>query len=300
MKSTTIGGLAAALVFVVVIAACNPLTMTPASPTVVPPNPVTATPTSPVGSPLSVKGPLLDDFDRNLARWRSAGISRYAFVYTPSCFCPLRPHLVVGDGASIRIDGLVVDGSVAPPMGAPAGVEGLFAIVHRAILGDRATITYDANTGVPIAMDSDPIADAVDDELTFDVSDWTLQPPDDALVGRVAAARAAWNQRGISSYRWSIKITCECATTGRAYDITVKDGNASVRSRGRRIASYDLEGVPLTVPALFDEATTAAMLDGSTIAFDPEYRYPTQITTHDARPDAVPTVTIRVTSFLVG
>ena len=29
------------------------------------------------------------EFDRNLATWQASGITRYAFTYTPFCFCPI-------------------------------------------------------------------------------------------------------------------------------------------------------------------------------------------------------------------
>jgi Family of unknown function (DUF6174) len=277
MRSTTIGGLVAALAVTVAAAACGSVSVAP-SPLGSPRGPLAVTPPIPVGSPLSVKGPLLGDFDRNLARWRASGITRYAFTYTPSCFCPLVPHLVIGDGPSIRIDGVPVDGNASPPIGAPVGVDGLFAIVHRAILGDRATITYDEATGVPIAMDSDPIADAVDDELSFQVSGWTLDPPDDALLGRVTAARQVWAARRVASYALSIDITCECTYDGRSFRVSVRDGDvASVRSAGKQVDPTQLQELPLTVDVLFDHAAWEAPNGRTAIEFDRDLGYPTRI-----------------------
>lgn len=277
MRSTTIGGLAAVFVLALLAVACDQVTGMPTKSVGPPLGAPTVAPTSPPGSPLSDKGPLLADFDRNLARWRATGLSRYAFTFTPSCFCPLLPHLVIGDGPSVRIDGVPVDGTTAP-IGAPVGVEGLFTIVHRAILGDRATITYDDSTGVPIAMDSDPIADAVDDELSFAVSGWTLDPPDDALLGRVTAARHVWSTRRVASYTMSIRIRCTCTDDGRSWEVTVQDGDvASVRAGGKRIDPTQVQELPFTVDALFDVAARDAPNGRTAIQFDRDLGYPRRI-----------------------
>src|SRR5262249_10544003 len=98
------------------MAGCGPLTVSP------------SVPADPDASLPMPKGPLMADYDRHLATWQASGIARYAFTYSPTCFCPLTQHLIVGDGGVVRIDGVPVDGSVDPPIGAPVGVEGLFEI----------------------------------------------------------------------------------------------------------------------------------------------------------------------------
>src|SRR2546426_1498720 len=185
--------------------------------------PIVATPIVPVDSPLTPKQPLMAEFDENLAKWQAAGIKRYAFSFAPFCFCALGEHLVVGDGDEVRVDGVAV-GAMAPPPGTPVGVDGLFDIVRRAIQGDRATITYDSPTGVPIAMDSDPIANAIDDELSFKVTGWTLDPPDDRVLGRITTGRRLWERQNVASYSWSFRISCDCVDDGRRFDVTVNDG----------------------------------------------------------------------------
>lgn len=223
------------------------------------------------------KQSLIDEYARNVATWQMAGISRYGFTYTPFCFCSLGTHMVVGDGGVIRIDGVAIDSSTPESEGVPAGVPGVFDLVRRAIDGDSVTVRYDPRTGVPIAMDSDPVANAIDDELTFKVTDWTLEPPDDQLLGRLTAARRVWERQKLSSYAWSIAITCECVYDGRRFDITVRDGDPTVRSRGERIANDELEGVPLTVTALFDRVAVWVTKPGSSATFDPELAYPTRV-----------------------
>jgi len=225
---------------------------------------------------------LLDELDRNIATWTAARISRYAFTYQRSCFCDNTPHLVVGDGAAVRIDGVAVDPSETEHEWTPVGVPGLFAVVRRAIDGDKVTVTYDPATGVPLAMDSDPMQNAIDDELSFRVEGWTLDPPDDSLLGRVTAARALWSAKQVARYTMTVRITCvNCAMDGRIYTAVVRDGDAVVTRDGKRIPLDDpeLEGVPVRVESLFDIATWAVTHASTTVAFDPDLGYPTRIAT---------------------
>ena len=261
--------------------------------------PIDTTPIdTPIGSPLTPKEPLKAEFDRHLAIWQASGITTYAFTYAPSCFCPLISHLIVSDGTQVRIDGLAV-GPVAPPIGAPVGVDGLFDIARRAINGDHATIGYDDATGVPIAMDSDPIANAVDDELSFKVTDWTLDPPDDRVLGAISKGRRLWEAQGLRTYTWSIKFACDCFYDGRRYDITVNDDGPAVRSGGKPVPAEDLFDVPVTIPEFFDLVTGWAVTDEATVALDPVRGYPLRAKFHATRPDTVQSETIRVVSFTV-
>ena len=248
---------------------------------------------TPTGSLPTPKQPLMAEFDRNLATWQASRITRYAFTFSPSCFCDTTPHLVVADGDAIRIDG------VAPNQrtGAPEGVPGLFEIVRRAIEGDRAAIGYDESTGVPTTMDSDPVANAVDDEFSFKVSEWTVDPPDDRVLGSISNARRLWDGQDLQTYAWSIRIACDCFFDGRRYDITVKDGDPTVKSRGKPVAVEELDGVPLTIPAFFDLTRGWAVAAETTVAFDGERGYPTRAEVHDPRSDAVKSETIVVESF---
>lgn len=283
MRRSTVAGLA--VVLAALATACGPL---------IPHTPITG----PIGSPLTPKQPLMADFDRNLATWQASGITRYAFTYTPFCFCMIGSHLIVSDGTEIRIDGVAV-GAMEPPSGAPVGVEGLFAIVQRAIKGDYSTIGYDESTGVPMTMDSDPIGNGIDDELSVKVSDWTLDAPDDRVLGTITNARRLWDGQNLRTYTWSIEIACDCVHEGRRYEITVTDGGPTVRSLGKRVAVDELEGVPLTIPAFFDAVARWAVTAETKVAFDGERGFPTRAEFHDTRPEAVQFMMITVVSFAV-
>ena len=64
-----------------------------------------------------------------------------------------------------------------------------------------------------MAMDSDPMANAIDDELSFTVDGWTLDPPDDRLLGQVTAARDRWLAGNVAWYTMRIRVACDCAMT---------------------------------------------------------------------------------------
>ena len=229
----------------------------------------------------------MDEFDRNLATWQAAGITRYAFTWKPMCFCDTTPRLVVADGAALRIDGI----PAGPEPWIPAGVPGLFEIVRRAINGDSASVDYDATTGVPVSMTSDPVANGVDDELSFAIDDWTLEPPDDRFLGDVSRARAIWNAKGIESYSMTLKANHE------VYEVAVRNDQLSVTQGGRKLPMNLLEDV-YSVRALFDglvvDATQGHL---STLAFDDELGYPTEIITVADRRSGTKAATVRVTNF---
>lgn len=244
------------------------------------------------------KQALLDELDRNLATWQASGITRYAFRYEPFCFCDTTPHLVVGDDGVVRIDGLVAEDAAALG-GTPFGVEGLFAIVRRAIDGDQVSTTYDPVTGVPISMESDPITNAIDDELSFKVTNWTLDAPDDRLLGLVTTARQRWVRQQIGAYSMSISISCDCVYDGRRFDVAVRDGEVTATSRGKRLDVNDLEGVPLTIEALFDLAATWATVHQSSAVFDDRLGYPTHVAVDPRPPIPGQAETIDVVAFTV-
>ena len=223
------------------------------------------------------KQPLRDELEANVATWEAAGVDRYAFTFRPSCFCPRDPHLVVVEGAETRIDGVPV-GPDQEPWDTPAGVPGLFELVRRAIEGDSVTVTYDPVTGVPLAMDSDPIEAAIDDEFSFTVEEWTDEPPDDRLLGEVTRARALWRDRQPVSYSMTFRTACDgCGQAPETYELTVRGGETVVRSGDRTYDADDLAGLPLTVEGLFDGAMYAATRSLTDFAADPELGYPTLI-----------------------
>lgn len=89
-----------------------------------------------------------------------------------------------------------------------------------------------------------------------------------------------WDAAGIESYTFTIERFCFCPMTGPLM-VTVVDGEiASVTKRGKEIDldSDVLQGLPLTVDALFLEAERAqAQADDVAVSYDPDLGYPTRI-----------------------
>jgi hypothetical protein len=99
-------------------------------------------------------------------RWRAKGVPNYTMRLTRSCFCPSYTKLAV----TVR-DRKVV-GSASTPRGFdPVSVDDLFAI----ILGgkaDKFSVTYNDEYGYPESLALDQIVNAIDDEVTYRISDY--------------------------------------------------------------------------------------------------------------------------------
>lgn len=256
-------------------AACGPIAPTAA--------------TSPIPSDFTQKGPLMAAFDENLAKWQAAGITRYAFTYQPQCFCDITTRLVVADGREVRIDGV----PAGPVSGTPVGVPGLFDFARRAIKGDNAAIEYDPVTGVPIHLTSDPVRNAIDDELTFTVTHWTLEPPDDQRIGDVSRALARWQAQQILDYSMTLTIDRDI------YHVKVRDASPAVTKGGRRLDPDDLTEVPTDVWQLLRFAADYARTGSATVTLDDQIGYPRRIVV-DGGPTGGSGQTIEVTNFKRG
>ncbi|HEX5827319.1 MAG TPA: DUF6174 domain-containing protein, partial [Candidatus Limnocylindrales bacterium] len=82
----------------------------------------------------------------------------------------------------------------------------------------------------------------------------------------LAAARAAWEARGIDDYTWEVVFGCECLLNGSTV-VRVADGvPVEAANNGAPIAIADIEGFPLTVEAVFDEARATLEGGGSVSA----------------------------------
>lgn len=122
------------------------------------------------------------ELERARERWAARRPDGYAFVVVRSCNCTLEgigPAVVeVDDDGSVsrQFVNPQLAGSIPSPTLFPA-VEGLFAIVEEALAGDahRVEATYDPNLGHPIRIDIDYSDPAVDDEITYVISDFTVR-----------------------------------------------------------------------------------------------------------------------------
>jgi hypothetical protein len=139
-------------VFLIVLTACSAAPM--------------ATPT-----PLS---PLVE----NRQKWESQNINHYRFTLSIICFCAFSDKMPL----TIEVkDGQVV--SMVDNQGQPvtdfkdtfdqySSIEKLFELLDLAMNGgaDKVTVTYHATYGYPEAVDIDYVEEAIDDEISFTIS----------------------------------------------------------------------------------------------------------------------------------
>lgn len=109
--------------------------------------------------------------------WAGLGIDDYRFTLAYHCFCPFADPLTV----TVR-DGSVVD--VASPNGRrppdeaidwwPMTIPAVFATLRDNLDASRISVTFDPPTGIPIKATVDPIANAADDEFSFEITDFQI------------------------------------------------------------------------------------------------------------------------------
>ena len=104
-------------------------------------------------------------------RWLDAGIADYRFSVQAQCFCPqVDPAVVtVRDGAVVSVE---PSGSFVWPE-VMVAVPDLFVSIDDARdKYDEVDVTYDEQLGYPRRIFEDRIGNAIDDEVTFVVSDF--------------------------------------------------------------------------------------------------------------------------------
>jgi uncharacterized protein DUF6174 len=114
----------------------------------------------------------------NRQKWSQNGFSDYTFTLRMDCFCaingPVRV-LVIADSArqvTMESTGEVLNASWIPT------IKKLFDFIDQEIARPAAVlqVTYDATLGYPTKIVADPIANAVDDEITYTVSNVSPLP----------------------------------------------------------------------------------------------------------------------------
>jgi hypothetical protein len=173
----------ALLLTLAVTAACGGLATTastdetppaePGGPSVEPPPEM-----EPDGETGELVEPWLRELDEARARWEALGLERYTIELSRGCFCPVE---FVGPFRVMVADGRIESVEYAPggPKGKPPAeatrfipsVEGLFAEIEEANVTGAAEVrvTYDLETGVPTDIYIDQIAEAVDEEISYEV-----------------------------------------------------------------------------------------------------------------------------------
>ncbi|MBL8775614.1 MAG: hypothetical protein JNK12_06780 [Acidimicrobiales bacterium] len=102
-------------------------------------------------------------------RWEAAAIDDYTWSFTRLCFCPvLSAEVRVEDGEAVT-ESIDVEFGEADELDF-ATMDELLSFLAREIEdSDDVTVEYDAETGRVLRFDADRIAEAVDDELGYQV-----------------------------------------------------------------------------------------------------------------------------------
>lgn len=127
------------------------------------------------------------EYDQNIKKWQEAGVSHYRFDLFVVCFCPFRDlmplTIEVQNGEVVSItkpDGTALESSdpsyaVISPV---TTIEGLFAQVESSSSGEsgEVLVTYDTLYGYPVTISIDPIKEAIDDEISYQVENFEALP----------------------------------------------------------------------------------------------------------------------------
>lgn len=110
--------------------------------------------------------------------WQEQELDSYRFTLTVGCFCPalLGVEVVVRDGEVVRLDDKPYDPATTVPGfdGLAPTIDHLFVVLGDDLTkADEVTVRYDDETGVPVTIDVDHMANAIDDEIGYAVKDVT-------------------------------------------------------------------------------------------------------------------------------
>jgi hypothetical protein len=128
-------------------------------------------------------GPEQSELDHARVRWESRLPVLYEFRFQRGCFCPpeiVRPvRITVSNGVVISAVDPDTNEPVDPPLNGFPTIDDLFDEIQDAIDRDAARIdaTYDESFGYPVQVFVDWILNAIDDEMSFQVSDYVEAVP---------------------------------------------------------------------------------------------------------------------------
>jgi hypothetical protein len=134
------------------------------------------------------------ELQANRQKWTQSGVTDYTFTLRMDCFCAINgPVRVVVVADSARQVTMESTGEVLNAPWIPT-IKKLFDFIDQQIARPAAVlqVTYDPTLGYPTRIVADPIANAVDDEVTYTVSNVTptVQPHHSLVQGTAPAAPA--------------------------------------------------------------------------------------------------------------
>ena len=125
------------------------------------------------------------EYDKNLARWNEANISHYRYQLFIGCFCPFGEDMPitieVNNGEIISMTsgkGTVID-SASPlyeVVNRYSTIDRVFLALKADQTGDAedVIVAYDPTYGFPANVAVDNIKEAVDDEISYQVSNFEV------------------------------------------------------------------------------------------------------------------------------
>ena len=212
----------------------------------------------------SARQQLAEELRAAEGRWAAKDLSSYRFTLTYSCFCPWTDPMsvtVVDD----QVTSVTMNGEpVTNAAGLPLLIESAFEQLRSTLDAHQVEAAFDPEFGFPSRVVADPIENAVDEEFSFLIADFEPGPaPSEAappgaggpaIGADIAAHRLQWLAQGIWSYEWRVTFSCECTLSGPT-TIRVENGVVTgVHNPRIAVRPDELEGFPLTVEALYDEA----------------------------------------------
>ena len=108
------------------------------------------------------------------AQWQSKGLADYSFTITPQCFCPSNGALDVTVAAGLPTRITKAGQPVAPREveGLPKTVPELFAVLIAHAGAAKLSVAWDPAFGFPTSIQVDPIANAMDDEFGYVITNF--------------------------------------------------------------------------------------------------------------------------------
>jgi Family of unknown function (DUF6174) len=214
--------------------------------------------------------------------WTSKNLTSYSYTLQRGCFCAtdalkaMRLEVRNGTLTSIKYvdSGLDVPENLRPNI---FKIEAFFDLIDstRAKGGTVEKLSFDATLGYPSQMLIDPIPDATDNAITYNISDLK------ALGSLLSEARALWNSKNLNSYVYTKQIGCFCPEQyTKAMRLEVRDGaltSAKYLDSGLEVPT-NFRPVTFKIEAFFDliDSTRAKGGTVENLEFDPIFGYPTK------------------------
>jgi hypothetical protein len=126
--------------------------------------------------------------------------------------------------------------------------------------------------------------------------------PNGLLQRELQTARATWLEHAIDDYHFTVRFGCFCPDTITGpFVVTVVDGAMTEirRQDGRPLGDPGRLTVPLTIDQAFQRAADALDADEVTIAWDPQWGFPTEITVNPRLGAVDEEYSITITDFVV-